>query len=105
MESSKKNVAPISLTPMHAVERKTTVPVDWSPLNQHIADQYGDLPDKYSTEIEKLTSMREEMRCVTGKDVSSRNILYAYAGQIDLLMLHFNVSDDPDKGAQVAFTW
>ncbi|KAI8587570.1 BRO1-like domain-containing protein [Geranomyces variabilis] len=67
----------------------------------YIANVYQDDPDKYATEIATLYRLRQDTRGA-GKDITGRDILYRYYGQLELLDLRFPVDE---KNVKILFTW
>ncbi|KAI9330202.1 BRO1-like domain-containing protein [Obelidium mucronatum] len=81
---------------------KKTEEVDFGPpFRAYIISAYGDDPDKYSGEIGLLNRLRDDTRGA-GKDITGRDILYRYYGQLELLDLRFPIDD---KHVKVLFTW
>ncbi|TPX75068.1 hypothetical protein CcCBS67573_g03669 [Chytriomyces confervae] len=81
---------------------KKTEEVDFGPpFRAYIAAAYGDDPDKFGAEIALLNRLRDDTRGA-GKDVTGRDILYRYYGQLELLDLRFPIDD---KHVKVLFTW
>lgn len=89
-------------SPMLHVPAKKTDDVDFiNPFKRYIAEVYQDDPDKYAQEIDTLHKYRQDCRGA-GKDLTGRDILYRYYGQLDLLELRFPVDE---KHVKVVFTW
>ncbi|KAF8902530.1 BRO1-like domain-containing protein [Gymnopilus junonius] len=64
-------------SPMISVPKKTTEEVDWTtPIRNLIAQSYGENPDNYAAEYTQLQR--------------SRDLLYKYFGQLELLELRFS---------------
>ncbi|KAJ3067061.1 bck1-like resistance to osmotic shock [Podochytrium sp. JEL0797] len=81
---------------------KKTEEVDFGPsFRAYIASAYGDDPDKFASEIGLLGRLRDDTRGA-GKDLTGRDILYRYYGQLELLDLRFPIDD---KHVKVLFTW
>lgn len=89
-------------SPLLHVPTKRTDEVDFTtPFRSYISSVYQDDPDKYATEIATLHRLRQDSRGA-GKDVTGRDILYRYYGQLELLDLRFPVDE---KHVKVLFTW
>ncbi|KAJ3411416.1 bck1-like resistance to osmotic shock [Chytridiales sp. JEL 0842] len=89
-------------TPLLHPPTKKTDEVDFStPFRAYIATTYQEDPDKYVQEIATLHRLRQDTRGA-GKDVTGRDILYRYYGQLELLDLRFPVDE---KNVKVLFTW
>ncbi|KAI9314326.1 BRO1-like domain-containing protein [Dichotomocladium elegans] len=81
---------------------KRTDDVDWIlPLKRYIAQVYQDDPEKYNEETYTLNRLRQDMRGA-GKDLTGRDLLYRYFGQLELLDLRFPVDE---KHIKILFTW
>ncbi|KAM0751246.1 BRO1-domain-containing protein [Meredithblackwellia eburnea MCA 4105] len=82
------------------VPRKLTQDVDFSPqLKQIISRQYSESPDNYLEELSQLNRSRQDaLRGSAGSDLTARDLLYKYFGQLELLELRF-----PDL--RVPFPW
>ncbi|KAJ3045369.1 bck1-like resistance to osmotic shock [Rhizophlyctis rosea] len=90
------------LSPLLHVPTKRTDEVDFAPsFRAYITSTYHDDPDKYANEIATLNRLRQDTRGA-GKDITGRDILYRYYGQLELLDLRFPVEE---KGVKVLFTW
>ncbi|KAJ3057219.1 bck1-like resistance to osmotic shock [Rhizophlyctis rosea] len=90
------------LAPLLHVPTKKTDEVDFAPsFRAYIQSTYQDDPDKYANEIATLNRLRQDTRGA-GKDVTGRDILYRYYGQLELLDLRFPVEE---KAVKVLFTW
>ncbi|KAJ3131109.1 bck1-like resistance to osmotic shock [Physocladia obscura] len=88
---------------------KTTESVDFGPsFRAYIATAYGDDPEKYIHEITLLNRLRDDTRVYqqpkqgAGKDLSGRDIVYRYFGQLELLDLRFPIDG---KNVNVSFSW
>ncbi|KNC98241.1 uncharacterized protein SPPG_06641 [Spizellomyces punctatus DAOM BR117] len=89
-------------SPLLHVATKRTDEVDFTgPFRNYISTVYQDDPDKYATEIATLHRLRQDTRGA-GKDLTGRDILYRYYGQLELLDLRFPVDE---KHVKVLFTW
>ncbi|KAI9003605.1 BRO1-like domain-containing protein [Gaertneriomyces semiglobifer] len=89
-------------SPMLHPPTKKTDDVDFaSSFRAYIATVYQDDPDKYTQEIGTLNRFRQDTRGA-GKDLTGRDILYRYYGQLELLDLRFPVDE---KHVKVLFTW
>ncbi|KAJ3342835.1 bck1-like resistance to osmotic shock [Gonapodya sp. JEL0774] len=81
---------------------KKTDEVDFGPaFRQFIAATYQEEPEKYALEIETLNKLRQDIRGV-GKDMTGRDILYRYYGQLELLDLRFPIEE---KTVKIVFNW
>ncbi|KAI9260669.1 BRO1-like domain-containing protein [Phascolomyces articulosus] len=81
---------------------KRTDDVDWiHPLKHWIAHVYQDDPEKYGEETFALNRLRQDIRGA-GKDLTGRDLLYRYFGQLELLDLRFPVDE---KHIKILFTW
>ncbi|KAJ3212254.1 bck1-like resistance to osmotic shock [Entophlyctis luteolus] len=81
---------------------KSTDSVDFAaPFRSYIASAYGDDPDKFAAEIALLNRIRDDTRGA-GKDLSGRDIMYRYYGQLELLDLRFPIDG---KSITLTFTW
>ncbi|KAI8968458.1 BRO1-like domain-containing protein [Mycotypha africana] len=81
---------------------KKTDDVDWvHPLKKYIARVYQDDPEKYKEETQAFNRLRQDIRGA-GKDMTGRDLLYRYFGQLELLDLRFPVDE---KHVKVIFTW
>ncbi|ORY47104.1 BRO1-domain-containing protein, partial [Neocallimastix californiae] len=88
--------------PMLSVPLKITDEVDFTEaFRKYIEEQYQEDPDNYSNEIAILNRLRQDIRGV-GKDMTGRDILYRYYGQLELLDLRFPLDE---KHVKVHFTW
>ncbi|ORX57043.1 BRO1-domain-containing protein [Hesseltinella vesiculosa] len=91
-----------SQIPLISVPFKRTDDVNWiDPLNKYIAQQYQDDPQKYAQETYTLNRLRQDIRGA-GKDLTGRDLLYRYFGQLELLELRFPVDE---KHIKLLFTW
>ncbi|KAL1745989.1 BRO1-like domain-containing protein [Schizophyllum fasciatum] len=87
-------------SPMISIPKKTTEEVDWtSPIRTLIAQSYGENPDNYSAECASLQRCRQDAVRGAGSDITgtssandarSRDLLYKYFGQLELLELRFS---------------
>ncbi|GEM10228.1 vacuolar protein-sorting protein BRO1 [Rhodotorula toruloides] len=86
--------------PLIFVPKKVTQDVDFAPsLRSIIAKQYAESPDSYSDELGALNRARQDaLRGSAGSDMTARDLLYKYFGQLELLELRF-----PDL--RVPFPW
>ncbi|KAI8919290.1 BRO1-like domain-containing protein [Powellomyces hirtus] len=92
----------MSQSPLLHIPTKRTDEVDLTgAFRNYIATVYQDDPDKYALEIATLYRLRQDTRGA-GKDVTGRDILYRYYGQLELLDLRFPVDE---KNVKVLFTW
>jgi len=88
--------------PLLHVPFRTTDETDFSEgLRSYIASHYEQDADKFRGEIGALSRLRQDMRGA-GKDMTGRDILYRYYGQLELLDLRFPIDENHVK---VEFTW
>ncbi|KAJ3129400.1 bck1-like resistance to osmotic shock [Nowakowskiella sp. JEL0407] len=88
--------------PLLLVPTKRTDEVEFGPaFRSYIRSVYQDDPDKYSSEIATLHRLRQDIRGA-GKDITGRNILYRYYGQLELLDLRFPIDE---KNIKIQFQW
>ncbi|KAI9491620.1 BRO1-like domain-containing protein [Zychaea mexicana] len=91
-----------SQIPFLSVPFKRTTDVDWTfPLKSYIAHVYQEDPEKYSEEAYTLNRLRQDTRGA-GKDLTGRDLLYRYFGQLELLDLRFPVDE---RNVKVLFNW
>ncbi|KAG6879495.1 hypothetical protein C0992_002105 [Termitomyces sp. T32_za158] len=77
-------------SPMISVPKKATDEVDWtSPIRTLIAQSYGENPDNYASECAQLQRCRQDAVRGAGSDLTARDLLYKYFGQLELLELRF----------------
>ncbi|VDB87112.1 unnamed protein product [Peniophora sp. CBMAI 1063] len=77
-------------SPMISVPRKVTDEVDWTtPIRNAIAHSYGEDPDSYAAECASLQRCRQDAVRGAGSDITARDLLYKYFGQLELLELRF----------------
>ncbi|KAG6918873.1 hypothetical protein DXG01_010937 [Tephrocybe rancida] len=77
-------------SPMISVPKKTTEEVDWTtPIRNLIAQSYGESPDNYAAECAQLQRCRQDAVRGAGSDITARDLLYKYFGQLELLELRF----------------
>ncbi|KAG6918875.1 hypothetical protein DXG01_010939 [Tephrocybe rancida] len=75
---------------MISVPKKTTEEVDWTtPIRNLIAQSYGESPDNYAAECAQLQRCRQDAVRGAGSDITARDLLYKYFGQLELLELRF----------------
>ncbi|KAJ3494637.1 hypothetical protein NLJ89_g10767 [Agrocybe chaxingu] len=76
---------------MISIPRKTTQEVDWTtPIRNLIAQSYGENPDNYGAECASLQRCRQDAVRGAGSDLTARDLLYKYFGQLELLELRFS---------------
>ncbi|GAA5907166.1 hypothetical protein JCM6882_008380 [Rhodosporidiobolus microsporus] len=87
-------------SPLVFIPKKATQDVDFAPqLRSVIAKSYSESPDNYTDELAALNRARQDaLRGSAGSDVTARDLLYKYFGQLELLELRF-----PDL--RVPFPW
>lgn len=74
-----------------SIPRKKTDEVDWTtPIRSIIANSYGESPDTYSAECAALQRCRQDAVKGAGSDMTARDLLYKYFGQLELLELRFS---------------
>ncbi|GBE83332.1 Vacuolar protein-sorting protein [Sparassis crispa] len=77
-------------SPMISIPKKTTDEVDWTgPIRNAISHSYGEDPDSYATECSNLQRCRQDAVKGAGSDITGRDLLYKYFGQLELLELRF----------------
>ncbi|CAO3614988.1 unnamed protein product [Cunninghamella echinulata] len=82
-----------SQIPFISVPFKRTDDIDWiEPLKRYIVHHYQDNPEKYTQETYTLNRLRQDIRGA-GKDITGRNLLYRYYGQLELLNLRFPIDE------------
>lgn len=78
-------------SPLISIPRKRTDEVDWTtPIRTLIAQSYGESPDNYSAECALLQRCRQDAVRGAGSDMTARDLLYKYFGQLELLELRFS---------------
>ncbi|OAD75301.1 hypothetical protein PHYBLDRAFT_30590, partial [Phycomyces blakesleeanus NRRL 1555(-)] len=91
-----------SQIPFTSAPFKRTEDIDWIyPLKRYISQVYQDDPEKYNEETFTINRLRQDTRGA-GKDLTGRDLLYRYFGQLELLDLRFPVDE---KHVKVIFTW
>ncbi|RIA89337.1 BRO1-like domain-containing protein [Glomus cerebriforme] len=89
-------------SPTIHVPTKRTDEVDWAnPLKRYIQTTYQEDPEKYADEANSIHRLRQDMRGA-GKDITGRDLLYRYYGQLELLDLRFPVDENHIR---ISFTW
>lgn len=74
-----------------SIPKKKTEEVDWTtPIRSIILHSYGENPDTYSTECASLQRCRQDAVRGAGSDITGRDLLYKYFGQLELLELRFS---------------
>ncbi|KAJ1565858.1 bck1-like resistance to osmotic shock [Nowakowskiella sp. JEL0078] len=88
--------------PLLFVSAKKTNEVNFAPsFRSYIQSTYQEDPDTYAAEISNLQRLRQDARGA-GKDITGRDILYRYYGQLELLDLRFPVDE---KNVKILFEW
>jgi hypothetical protein len=89
--------------PFLHVPLKATEETEWEqPLAHHIATVYADEPSKYSKELAALHKLRQDMRgAATASDLTARDVLLKYYGQLELLELHFPIGLDAEASSSL----
>ncbi|KAH9452967.1 hypothetical protein Pst134EB_016910 [Puccinia striiformis f. sp. tritici] len=79
------------LAPLLWVPLKTTSDVSYAPsIRQTIIQTYQESADSYKDEISALDRCRQDaLRGSAGSDITGRDLLYKYFGQLELLELRF----------------
>ncbi|CAE6399284.1 unnamed protein product [Rhizoctonia solani] len=86
-------------SPCISIPKKKTDEVDWAtPIRSLIQQSYGESPDNYSTECAALQRCRQDAVRGAGSDITARDLLYKYFGQLELLELRF-------AEIRVSFPW
>ncbi|KAJ6475823.1 BRO1-domain-containing protein [Mycena vitilis] len=81
----------MSQSPMVSIPKKSTDEVDWTtPIRNLIAQSYGENPDNYAAECASLQRCRQDAVRGAGSDMTARDLLYKYFGQLELLELRFS---------------
>ncbi|KAI0267491.1 BRO1-like domain-containing protein [Gloeopeniophorella convolvens] len=79
-----------SQSPIISIPKKGTDEVDWTtPIRSAISQSYGEDPDNYTTEYAALQRCRQDAVKGAGSDMTARDLLYKYFGQLELLELRF----------------
>lgn len=91
-------------TPMISIPPKHTVDIDWAgPLKQYLRDSNSVDPDSFSDECAQLNRLRQDMNgATTSNSVNSKDLLYRYYGQLELLDLRFPIDE---SNIRLTFTW
>ncbi len=90
------------LSPLLQIPTRRTEECEWSSsIKEYIKEQYEQEPNKFKSEIQTIHRLRQDVRGA-GKDVTGRDILYRYYGQLELLDLRFPIDE---KHVKVLFTW
>ncbi|EMD36859.1 hypothetical protein CERSUDRAFT_105916 [Gelatoporia subvermispora B] len=77
-------------SPMISIPKKTTEEADWTtPIRNAISRSYGEDPDNYAAECANLQRCRQDAVKGAGSDMTARDLLYKYFGQLELLELRF----------------
>ncbi|ORX53931.1 BRO1-domain-containing protein [Hesseltinella vesiculosa] len=88
--------------PFLHVPFKRTDDIDWTrPLKRYIGQVYQQDPENYQEETYAIHRLRQDIRGA-GKDLTGRDLIYRYFGQLELLDLRFPVDE---KHIKVLFTW
>ncbi|KAI8074790.1 BRO1-like domain-containing protein [Gongronella butleri] len=91
-----------SQIPFLYVPLKRTDDIDWvRPLKRYIGQVYQQDPENYQEETYAIHRLRQDIRGA-GKDLTGRDLVYRYFGQLELLDLRFPVDE---KHIKVLFTW
>ncbi|KAF9238046.1 BRO1-like domain-containing protein [Melanogaster broomeanus] len=82
---------PKPVSPMVSIPKKSTEEVDWTtPIRNLVAKSYGENPDTYAQEYQTLQRCRQDAVKGAGSDITGRDLLYKYFGQLELLELRFS---------------
>ncbi|KAG5643523.1 hypothetical protein DXG03_000715 [Asterophora parasitica] len=77
-------------SPLISIPRKHTDDVDWtSPIRAVISQSYSESPESYAAECALLQRCRQDAVRGAGSDLTARDLLYKYFGQLELLELRF----------------
>lgn len=86
-------------SPLIKIPLKTTTEADYAgPIRQTIATTYQESPDSYRDEIDQLSRARRDAMANASSLSTTRDLLYRYFGQIELLDLRF-------PNLKVSYTW
>ena len=89
-------------SPLLHIPTRRTEEVDFAtPMKSYIRLHYEQEPEKFKSELAQLHRLRQDVRGA-GKDLTGRDILYRYYGQLELLDLRFPIDENHVK---VSFTW
>ena len=89
-------------SPLLHIPTRTTQEADFTePLSEYIASAFEQDSSKFKHEIATLNRLRQDMRGA-GKDLTGRDILYRYYGQLELLDLRFPFDENH---VDMAFLW
>ncbi|KAG8923815.1 bck1-like resistance to osmotic shock [Tulasnella sp. 408] len=78
-------------SPTISIPKKKTDDIDWAgPIRTVIAQSYGENPDNYALECAAFHRCRQDAVKGAGSDVTARDLLYKYFGQLELLELRFS---------------
>jgi hypothetical protein len=89
-------------SPLLHIPTRTTDEVDYSePFSDYIKVAFEQDSSKFKHEIATLNRLRQDVRGA-GKDLTGRDILYRYYGQLELLDLRF-VFDE--SHVRMSFPW
>lgn len=84
------------------IPTRTTDEADFSePFSDYIRVAFEQDSSKFKHEIATLNRLRQDVRGA-GKDLTGRDILYRYYGQLELLDLRFPFDE---THVQMAFSW
>ena len=90
-----------SLPLLHIPCRKTEEADFSTGIKAYIRSHYEQDPEKFNKEVAQLHRLRQDVRGA-GNDVTGRDILYRYYGQLELLDLRFQIDE---SHVRVLFTW
>ncbi|KAJ7049467.1 BRO1-domain-containing protein [Mycena amicta] len=78
-------------SPLISIPKKSTEEVDWAtPVKNLISHSYGENPENYAAECAALQRCRQDAVRGAGSDMTARDLLYKYFGQLELLELRFS---------------
>ncbi len=101
MNDDDTDAVAVQLPQLH-VPTKTSENVDFGPaVVSYIQQAFGEEGNKYLGEIGQLNQLRQDSQN-TGKDLASRDVLYKYYGQLELLDLRFPIDE---KHVKIVFPW
>lgn len=96
-----KNYPKMPQIPYIHFPKKRTDEVDWNqPLKQFIQKTSID-GNQYTNECNLLNKLRQDIQ-ETNMDLTSRDMLYKYYGQLEFLSLRFPIDE---KNIRILFTW
>ena len=91
----------MSQSEMKSLDLKETESVDFDALGDYIVEHYGESKENFEDEIKQLNNLRENIKGVN-KDISGRDLLLKYYGQLEYTELRFPLNEN---GVKVHFSW